>query len=381
MEANKMHFKGPRPNVRLLPAATVFALLTIPTQICLAQGDPGDVYVMTNQPTGNSVMDFHRDANGMLTLVGTFASGGNGAGTGADPLGSQGSLVLSEDHRLLFTVNAGSNSVSVFAILEGGLKLLNTAPSGGSMPVSVAVMNDLVYVLNGGGTPNISGIRIDPFTNRLMPLPGSTQNLPGGAAAAPAQVSFSPDGSVLIVTEKGTNLIDTFTVERGLPRAGVSINASGTTPFGFTFNNFDDAIVSYAGAGTGTAALSSYEVHDNGGLAVITPALGDTQSAACWVVIPRNGEFAYTSNTASGTISSYSVSDHGRLTLMNVAVASTGNGSVPIDMALSRNSRFLYVRTAGNGGISGFRIEADGSLTPITTATGVPAGAQGVAAR
>lgn len=56
-------------------------------------------------------------------------------------------------------------------------------------------------------------------------------------------------------------------------------------------------------------------------------------------------------------------------------------GSVPIDTALSGNSGFLYVRTAGNGGISGYRIDEDGSLTPITTATGVPAGAQGIAAR
>ncbi len=122
-------------------------------------------------------------------------------------------------------------------------------------------------------------------------------------------------------------------------------------------------------------------MNDNGDLVLITPALGDTQSAACWVVIPSNGRFAYTSNTASGTISSYAVSFGGSLALMNITAAATGAGSVPIDMALSGDSRFLYVRTAGNGGISGFRIAPDGSLTMIAAATGVPAGAQGVAAR
>jgi 6-phosphogluconolactonase (cycloisomerase 2 family) len=376
-----MYSEGPRPYVRLLTAATAFALLTIWPQIALAQGNTGDVYVMTNQPAGNSVMVMHRDAAGMLTLVGSFASGGNGAGTGADPLGSQGSLVLSEDERLLFTVNAGSNSVSEFAVFGDYLKLLNTAPSGGVMPVSVAVKHGLVYVLNAGGSPNISGFFIDPETNRLIPLPGSTQDLPGGATAAPAQVSFSPDGSVLVVTEKGTNLIDTFKLDHGLALAGVSFPASGTTPFGFAFGFDNAAIISYAGSGSGTAALSSYEVNDNGDLVLITPALGDTQSAACWVVIPSNGRFAYTSNTASGTISSYAVSFGGSLTLMNITAAATGAGSVPIDMALSGDSRFLYVRTAGNGGISGFRIAPDGSLTMIAAATGVPAGAQGVAAR
>jgi len=377
-----MHSESLRSNVRLLPAvAAAVALLAIWPRIGLADSDTGAVFVMTNQPTGNSVMVFHRDGQGMLTFVASYASGGNGTGTGADPLGSQGSLVLSEDQRLLFTVNAGSNSVSVFAVRGDQLKLLNTAPSGGSMPVSVAVRHDLVYVLNAGGTPNISGLWIDPETNQLVPLAGSTQNLPGGATAAPAQVSFSPDGGVLLVTEKGTNLIDTFTLDDGLAQAGVSFPSSGTTPFGFAFGRDDAAIVSDAGAGTGTAALSSYEVRNNGDLFTVTPALGDTQSAACWVVIPRAGRIAYTSNTASGTISSYAVSDGGRLKLVSVVAASTGNGSTPIDMALSGNSRFLYVRTAGNGGISGFRIDEDGSLTLITSATGVPAGAQGIAAR
>src|SRR6266851_7212595 len=375
-----MHSEGSHLKLfRFLSAAIAVALLTIWPQMGLANGRTGDVYVMTNQTTGNSVMVFHRDAAGMLSLVGSFASGGNGAGTGADPLGSQDSLVLSEDERLLFTVNAGSNSLSVFAVSGDQLKLLDIVPSGGVMPVSLAVKHDLVYVVNAGGTPNISGFRIDPETNRLVSLAGSTQNLPGGAAAAPAQVSFIPDGSVLVVTEKGTNLIDTFIVDYGLAQPGLSFASSGTTPFGFAFGHDNIAIVSDAGSGAGTAAVTSYAADEDGNLVVVTPALGDTQTAACWVVVPRNGKFAYTSNTASGTISSYTVSDGGNLALLNVTAASTG--SVPIDMALSNNSRFLYVRNAGDGTISGFRIGSDGSLTAVASTTGVPAGAQGIAAR
>ena len=364
---------------RLMSGATMVAALAICTHLGLADGRTGDVYLMTNQPAGNSVMVFHRDAAGTLTFAGNFASGGNGAGTGADPLGSQGSLVLSGDERLLFAVNAGSNSVSVFGVSGDQLKLINTVPSGGTMPVSVAVRHDLVYVLNAGGTPNISGFRIDPETNQLVPLAGSTQNLPGGAAAAPAQVSFSSEGTVLVVTEKGTNRIDTFTLDDGLPRPGVAHPSNGTTPFGFAFGRDNVAIVSDASGGpSGTSALTSYEVEEDGKLEVISPAVGDTQTAACWVVVPRNGKFAYTSNTGSGTISSFTVSDGGKLALLNVTAASTGG--TPVDMALSNDSRFLYERN-GNGTIGGFRIEADGSLTAVTSATGIPAGSQGIAAR
>jgi 6-phosphogluconolactonase len=379
----KMHSRRPYSTlVPLLSAAILIGLLAIPDRAALADDGTGAVYVMTNQPSGNSVMVFHRDADGSLAFDGSSATGGNGAGTGADPLGSQGALTLSRDNRLLFAVNAGSDSLSVFAASGDHLKLLNTAASDGTMPVSVTAQGKLVYVLNAGGTPNISGFTIDPETKRLVPLAGSTQDLPGGVGAGPAQVAFSPDGSFFVVTEKNTNMIDTFAIEHGIAQPGVSFASNGATPFGFSFGHDNIAIVSDAAGGPGgTSALSSYEVERNGDLELITPALGDTQQAACWVVVPRNRRFAYTANTASNTISSYAVARDGSLALLDAKAASTGAGSVPIDMALSANSRFLYVREGGNGTVEGFRVEADGSLTPVTKVSGVPSGAQGIAAR
>src|SRR6516165_9769932 len=167
-------------------AATVLTLLMFLPQSVLAAGRTGDVYVPTNQSTGNSIMIFHRDAAGTLTLAGSVASGGNGAGTGADPLGSQGAVALSGDNRLLFAVNAGSNSISAFVVSGDQLILLNTVSSGGTTPVSLTVRDNLVYAVNAGGTPNISGFTIEPATNHLVPLAGSAQNLPGGPSAGPA---------------------------------------------------------------------------------------------------------------------------------------------------------------------------------------------------
>ena len=367
---------------RFSSAAIALALLIFLAQPGRAAGRTGDVYLPINQPTGNSIMVFHRDAAGMLTFVGSVASGGMGAGTGADPLASQGAVVLSGDNRLLFAVNAGSNSISVFAVSGDQLTLLDTVSSGGTLPVSLTVWDNLLYVLNAGATPNVSGFTIGPRTNRLTPLAGSTQNLPGGAAAAPAQVSFSPDGSVLVVTEKGTNLIDTFVIDdNGVAQPGVSFPSSGTTPFGFAFGHDNVVVVSDAGSGAGTAAVSSYNVDQNGDVALVTPALGDTQTAACWLVVSQSGRFAYTTNAGSGTISSFAVAEDGNLGLLNVAAASTGAGSTPTDMDLSNNGQFLYIRNGGNGTISGFHVEADGSLTPVTTVSGLPAGSQGIAAR
>ena len=53
----------------------------------------------------------------------------------------------------------------------------------------------------------------------------------------PAQVEFSPRGNLLVVTEKMTNKIDTYTVgRRGLAEGPMVHNSVGITPFGFEFD-------------------------------------------------------------------------------------------------------------------------------------------------
>ena len=342
-----------------------------------AEDDPGAVYVLTNQ-TANSVLVFTRAADGTLSFSGNFATGGAGAGTGADPLGSQGSLVLDRGHQRLFAVNAGSNDVSVFRVDGLNLELLDRASSGGVKPVSVAVHENLVYVVNAGGTPNIQGFFVEPSSGHLTPISGSSQALPGGASASPGQIGISPEGDVLLVTEKGTNQIDTWTLtDEGLPVNGKVTSSSGAVPFGFAFLRRDVALVTEAGP----SALSSYGASDDGTLQLITGTVPDTQKANCWVAATKNNRYAYVTNTGSGTISSYLISPDGSLRLLNATAAVTGPGTAPIDFALSNDSHFLFVRLGTKGTVAGFRVESDGSLTPVGSINGVPAGAQGLAAR
>jgi 6-phosphogluconolactonase (cycloisomerase 2 family) len=373
---------------RLLLAASSLSLPLLLAQPGLAQSarpspgsDRGDVYVLSNQTSGNSVMVYHRDASGALSFVNSYATGGNGAGSGADPLGSQNPVVLTRNGQLLLAVNAGSDSISAFQVSGDTLVPVNTVSSGGTMPVSLAVRHDLVYVLNAGGTPNISGFAIDPETGALAPLANSTQALPGGAGSGPAEVSFANSEGALMVTETATNQIDTFVLNAdGTPQAGVAFPSTEPTPFGFAFRRGSPvAVVSDAGGGvTGASALSSFSVAKDGTLNTITAGVGDTQTAACWVALTKNGRFAYTSNTASGTISSFGISHNGRLALLAVSAAT---GNVPVDTGMSRDSRYLYARNAGDGTISGFRIRSDGSLTAVGSASGLPDGAAGLAAR
>ena len=114
------------------------------------------IYVQTNDAERNEVVAFDRAADGKLTAIGHFDTGGRGSGT--PHLASQSSVVVSGD-RVLVT-NAGSDELSLFRVTADGLELAARVPSGGSHPTSVAVHGELVYVLNNG-SPGIAGFSLD----------------------------------------------------------------------------------------------------------------------------------------------------------------------------------------------------------------------------
>lgn len=372
------HF-GARIILAALFLLPLIAAFTSPAAADNDENSPGAVYTITNAASGNEVVVYERSANGSLSFQAAYSTGGLGSGAG---LGSQEAVALSTNDRWLFAVNAGSNQVSVFAVKEHRLKLIDVLDSGGIMPISLTSHDGLLYVLNTGGNGNISGFAIDQ-DGSLSPLAGSIQPLSNGGTGAspgPAQVSFSPDGDMLVVTEKATNLIDTYEVNDGVAGPSVTHPSAGVTPFGFAFGRRDHLIVSEAfGGAAGASAMSSYKV-DNDELEVISPSVATTQTAACWVVISKNGKYAYTTNTGSGSISSYRIEKNGAITLLDAQAGLTGDGSRPIDMALSNNGRYLYALGAGSHTISIFRVKEDGSLVALGIVS-VPAGAVGLAAR
>src|SRR6516164_5594167 len=159
-------------------------------------------------------------------------------------------VVLSDDGRWLLVVNAGSDELSVFAVQPDGLRLADRAGSGGSKPTSVTVSGALVYVLNNG-TPNISGFHL--ADGKLTAIPDSTRPL-SSAEADPAQILFTADGTVLIVTERGTDTISSYLIdERGYAQGPATVKSSGQTPYGFGLTADGSLIVSEAFGGAAGA--------------------------------------------------------------------------------------------------------------------------------
>lgn len=340
----------------------------------------GQVFTMSNAVAGNAVLAFSRSADGSLRAVGTYATRGTGTGAG---LGNQGGVALDEDGNTLVVVNAGSNEITAFRVRDNGsLDFIDKASSGGTMPISVTISRDLVYVLNAGGTGNIAGFELDH--GRLSPLRNSSRPL-GGTAVGPAQISFDPSGKNLVVTEKATNRLTTYSVDRhGLASAPTTTASSGTTPFGFAFTNSGALIVSEAfGGAPDGSAVSSYALASNDRWAAVSASVPTTETAACWIAVTENGKFAYTTNAGSGTITGYAVK-RGALDRLDAdgVTANIGAGSAPSEMAFSRNSKFLYTLAGGLHSIVAYSVSNDGSLTPIGGGvTGLPNAANGLAAR
>jgi 6-phosphogluconolactonase (cycloisomerase 2 family) len=360
---------------------TLFLLVALGTLVAggtAAAGDGnavGAAYSITNAASGNALVVYTRSADGSLSPAGQVAAGGLGTGGG---LASQGAVTVTDDGRTVLAVNPGSNSLAAFAVEAGGPRLLNTAPSGGNRPVSVAVRKGLVYVLN---KDNASQATVSGFTlgdDGLTVLPGSTRAVHAGATDA-AQVKFTPDGHTLVVTGRSSNRIDTFRIgDDGLLGDLQSFDvAPGGTPFGFDFDNKGHLLVSLAGVAASSGA-ASYAVAADGSLSTITAPIASGQRAACWLTASKDGRFAFVANAASGSVSTFAVSPDGSLEFRG---ALTIAGMTPLDLGLSENGRYLYVLAAGSHGIVELAIGADGTLTQIGAQSDIPATAAGLAVR
>ena len=373
-------------------ALSAFLLASmIPGDHALAAGD-GMVFAMTNASGNNRIVSYRRTANGRLVRLESVSTRGNGIGVDLD---TQGGLQLSANHRYLYAVNAGSDTITVFAVNAVlGTNSLTFVQKiyAGDQPNSLTLHGDLLYVLDGSVAGNgIRGFRV-AADGKLTPLKNSFRLL-SSPIAVPGVVQFSADGRVLLVTHKVTNelqtperIIDAFTIGNdGLPSASPVANRSlGLRPFSLAVRADGTVVVVESfNAAEGLTAVSSYELLANGQLKGITRSVGNQQTDGCWVVITNNGRYAFTANFGSGTISSYRVRQNGELALIDGDAAFLGADSQPVDLSLSADSRYLHLLLRGTGAVASFQVGTDGSLTSLGITTGglpVADGASGLTA-
>jgi 6-phosphogluconolactonase len=377
----------------------------------------GAVFLQSNDEVSNKVVAFARAADGRLTEVGRYPTGGTGTGSFEDSadgivLGSadgESSPVqnLAQTPTLLFVSNAGSGTITVFHVRPNGLEKISETPSGGHRPVSLTVNNGLLYVLNSGEIdrrlilgpttalencghdtlPSVTGFRVTP-DGTLQAIDGSTRLLSGLQRSGCAQVSFTPDGRHLVVSERITSVaapekgaLDIFDVQYDGTLGNRQINVpSGAGPFGFTFTKDGKLITSEQNGGFGNPGhgeASSYTINSDGTVNRISKAVANGETDSCWITLTGDGRLAYLASPfGDGRIASYTVSPTGQLSLQHeVASAADGKSSTKdnitdgaTDLALSYDSHYLYQLNSFTGELVVFKVNpSTGLLSHVET--------------
>jgi hypothetical protein len=385
-----------------------------------ASGQPprGAVYTETNSPAGNKLVVFDRFKNGTLVKRQAVATGGLGStqsvgcGPGCPILDSQNAVVASKNEKLVFAVNAGSDTVSSFrkghagkghagkghggkghgGKGHAGLELVDQVPSGGDMPESLALNNNVLYVLNvatansSGTFGNIYGYRVSG-DGHLTPL-GSSQALPDASlpdhSGDARAIGFKPNGRVIVVTELSGGFpfstgppgkIVTFVVgSHGQAAAGVSHPSSDLLPFGFAFDSSNHLVVSniHDLAPHAIGSVSSYTVSNSGDVTPIN-TVSSGGALPCWVAISKDNKVAYVVNTGAGgdpaRTTQFRLGPNGTLTPQGAPAEHTGDFA-QTDIDMSRGSRYVYVLAPSVGPgppshIDIWRRHHNGSLTYI----------------
>lgn len=407
-----------------------------------SNGKRGALFVMTNSSDatrGNEIAMYRRAANGDLSIVGYFPTGvldqgdpqlGSGPApaaqvfrlvdaslplvvASADGLGSNHSLVLSEDKRCLFAVNAGSHSISAFRVHDDGLRLVSVVDSRGVFPASLTVHNDLLYVLNAGAEGNVAGFRVtrcalDPLTTPPLSLSGVSDAFPvpapGEVLTTPAQVSFTPDGRRLVLSIKGGDPLVSGGRLHALPSgrmavypvhsdgqlgaptvtrfntlgSGALANTGG--PFSFVFVDAHTLVTVHANSGT----VGAFTLNANNTLSLNGPPLSTGEFAPCW--LDSHGRFIYTASFGApsgvrqilgegaglpdrnGLLTGFRVERDGMLAPLGVTVnypspPNNGTGNHAIDVRVIGD--FLYFIQPRTGRIGRLSIQPNGELTDM----------------
>jgi 6-phosphogluconolactonase (cycloisomerase 2 family) len=373
----------------------------------------GTIVTQTNDPDGNRLVVFDRASNGKLTQRQSIATGGAGStqdvgcGPGCPILDSVGAVEMIAGGRLVFVVNAGSDTITSFIRSRSGkYRRVESVRSGGDLPISLTTRLGLLYVLNTT-SGNIMGFRFGPngqmtaIPNSSKPIAGQGQNqiFPSGGAR---QISFDRRGSHLVVSELATmpagggppGVISSFRLNRAAGTTGDAVSTPSRTPlpFGFAFTPENHLIMSEVNdpMGATDGSTSSYTYDTATGVPAPVATLTSGGALPCWVNLTRDGETAYVINTGAGRpagVAKYTVGRDATLSSRGVTEAPRGT-FLWTDPTLTRDGKYLYVLSPTGpmnrrtSRIDGYRIAPSGNIRYIgSSRANMPAGVSGLDGR
>ena len=324
----------------------------------------GHVFVLNDATTGNSVYAYERSSDGTLHSSGHYSTGGLGgtlAGSVVDHTASQGALAYDRADHLLYAVNAGSNTLSVFAVHGDSLVRTQVINSGGDFPVSVTADGNRVFVLNARDGGTIQGYartgdvlgKVSTWHRSL----GLDSSATPEFTHTPGQIAFTPDGTKLLVTTKAnTNsvLVYDLTGSGVLSASPAATVLAGAVPFAVTFDRLGRVVLSEAGP----SAVGVFRIAAGDELAAVGSVATTGQAATCWV--STDGRRFFASNAGSASVTTIT-----EVAGSPVAGGNTSTDAGTVDSAVTSDGANLYVQTGASGTVDEYAIAGNGSLSRL----------------
>lgn len=404
--------------VFIVPLIALAAILNLTA--CKKGDNPGKeiagaLYMQTNGIT-NEIIQYARMNDGGLEEVRRIATGGAGSGTykpiydepsEPNPFEGVKSVILTADHKWLFTTNGGNNSVSSFKVADNGtLTLIDVQPtgqpvtgkSGTAKSLAYAENTHTLYVDHAFGPDHIHMFSVD--NGKLTQKPGSyTANI-GNKHRVTTEIVLTPDNKFLIVNNlfdqrpgknpDGTKMI---VVANTIDKDGLVVfpvnadgslgtaifqDAGGAAGFDLSFLHGSNNTFINSYAGSGGIAMCTI---DASGKVTCSPVVKINQqkgmpSELCWIQITPDNRQVYATAFGYSYVSSFKI-DNGNISVQQdpAADAVPGDGtfkaldnvvsSGPNDSWLSPDGKYFYQIYPNASKLIGYRTNADGKLNKI----------------
>lgn len=317
-------------------------LSAAPTPTALPEsGALGIVYTLSNNTSEgeNAVLAYRRNASSGLDFVAAYPTSGTGFLNDDNRLGPQDNdrpIIVNKERTLLFAVDGGSNQVATFHInSDGSLRRASGGHvgSGGAFPVSLEQVGKTLYVLNKGTVgpfepagpaiaPNITIYKV-LRTGRLRLVQENAVSFSAAQGSAPSQVLASPDGRTLFADRLfiapdpppgEDNQLDAFTidpVQGTLTRVGAPAGPNNLPPLSSPaiegLATHPKQRIVYGGLPLSNG-ISTF-TYDNAGALTYVGSQPNSGVETCWLLVDREGDYLYTSNSQSNTVTVYSLED------------------------------------------------------------------------
>ena len=366
------------------------------------------IWLESNSTAGNSILTFKNDGSGSPTFLGSTPAGGIGvfdATFALGPFDSDQNLIVNPDGTLLFAVNSGSNSIAVFRITSSGLQAVEGSPfpSGGSDPVSLGLMDDILTVVNKDQDPaqnrnlvqpNYTTFRVSP-NGELTPVENST--VPVAYGSSPSQALIAPKRPVVFGADFLGGLLQSFrithdgTLQQNPPQALPDSVFTGLTgghlPLGMRTHPSQQIL--YVDI-TPISEVAVYTYDEKGVLSFVR-TVADSGAAPCWAVVNHAGTRLYATNTGDDSIAVYDLTDPLNPVQIQHFVMAATTGAV-FSTVIDQTDQFIYVSSelsgsTGTPAANAFhtlKVNSDGTLsepfapTVLPVDGSVPVRAQGI---